>query len=251
MPVWQWQKIQKMPWRECHTVNVTAGRLAKNTARVFWVKIVPMSDKKNNANALFNSLSASGEDLPLLQPDPPPENADFNANSMEQVSLESSPFSDAELQADFAESDAVFSELRNFGQTGQSAPSESLSPQPFDLNLPDSPADKFPPNASPSRTNTRPASTANARAAVTTSSDFPVTTAESLPGWKVDSYLGLVSAWVRLDSQDDDPLAEACKVLAKNAMSRGATAVLSAKLQATGEAQGLLLVGTAVVSSRE
>lgn len=208
----------------------------------------------NQSNAAANSLVASGEDLPLLQPEMPPEGASVDdavslENPMDMLGvLEADPgnasqpnaplggFEQQDFNAQqFSESDAVFSEIRNFGEGGESAtPSLEQSPAP---------AAAAAPRAKPRLVTTAP---------VAEGADVPISPSDTLPGWKIERYLGLVSAWASLEAADADPIAQASAQLSANAQARGANAVVLVKFQPTGiEGRGLLLVGTAVVVSGE
>ena len=79
---------------------------------------------------------------------------------------------------------------------------------------------------------------------------IPATMSDTLPGWRIEKYLGLVSATTPLDPQNADPVSDASDRLTQNAQAKGATAVVSIRVQVLAD-NTLLILGTAVVASPE
>jgi len=77
-----------------------------------------------------------------------------------------------------------------------------------------------------------------------------MTMSDTLPGWRIEKYLGLVSASTPLDPQSADPIADASDRLTQNAQGKGATAIVSIRVQTLPD-NTLLILGTAVVASPE
>jgi len=179
-----------------------------------------MSNSKNSPDAFINSLISTGEDLPPMEPQSPSEDL-----QMGEVSLESP-------SNDYAESNAVFADLQTFGQTGvMNEPTENF-------------LEEKPPKAAP-------AARTQFRAPVATDgSALPMTMSDTLPGWRIEKYLGLVSASTPLDPQSADPIADASDRLTQNAQGKGATAIVSIRVQTLPD-NTLLILGTAVVASPE
>jgi uncharacterized protein YbjQ (UPF0145 family) len=181
-----------------------------------------MANNKNAPDAFINSLISTGDDLPPMEPQSPSEDL-----QMAEVSLENPT-------NDFAESNAVFADLQNFGQTGVMA-----EPAPAENFLEEKPQKLAP---APRKELRLPVSTDGAA--------IPMTMSDTLPGWRIEKYLGLVSASTPLDPQSADPIADASDRLTQNAQAKGAAAIVSIRVQVLPD-NTLLILGTAVVASPE
>ena len=182
-----------------------------------------MSNAKKE-DAFSSGLVGSGEDLPLLSPEPPSQDSSASHSHVSLQGEELAP------QQDYQESAALFSEIRNFGETGESTDSNHQSAAPA------APSFSINPSMMATTVGTVP------------SSGLIMSTAQMVPGFTLVQHLGLISAWCAFSPENPDPIAEARMQLEKNAAGMGANAILSIQIQPLENPQpGLLLTGTAVV----
>lgn len=189
-----------------------------------------MSNAKKE-DAFSSGLVGSGEDLPLLSPEPPSQDS---SASHSHVSLEGEELAPQQFQQeykapDYNESAALFSEIRNFGETGESTDSNHSSTPAAAQNF------SIAPNL--------------VAAEGVQANGMIMSTAQMVPGFVLVQHLGLISAWCAFSPSNPDPIAEARMQLEKNAASLGANAILCIQIQPLENhpQPGLLLTGTAVV----
>jgi hypothetical protein len=130
----------------------------------------------------------------------------------------------------FAESEAVFEELKKFA--------EGSLPQTPNAPAPSSSSPSSAPLSSP-----LPSGNESTAAALFTSGD-------SLPGYRIDTYLPPVSAITELDPTAN-PLGKGFEALCREAAAKGANAVVAVRWVLSPDGTRVILSGTPVQCTKE
>lgn len=138
----------------------------------------------------------------------------------------------AENAAQFAESAAAFAEIRDFvEQPAGSLPSSApLEPEPTLGGAPEATPMQMP----------------RSPAAIAPGGDRWCTTAEALPGFRIESVLGPVSAGAALAWDGSDPLRPALDKLWQEAVARGANGCVAVRAVMSPDGTKVVVLGTAV-----
>ena len=144
-------------------------------------------------------------------------------------------------ETDYRESNAVFQDIRQFGETLSRPSVEAKSP----TKIADTIMAKIPaPNA------TKLSPIENGTTAPGTPQDCLVTAGDSLQGLQVESYFAPVSTLCGLDSGNANPLGPAMSSLWDQAKSMGANAILSVRWSILPDGTRVVASGTPIRYSR-
>ncbi len=128
---------------------------------------------------------------------------------------------------DYSESQSVFSELKEFAETG------AVTPPPS------------PPNAT-AELDSLPGATNSVEAL-----DAILTAGDSLPGYQIDRYLPPVSAVAALDASEPNPLRPGFNALWSQALQCGANGIVAVRWVLSPDGTRVVLSGTPVHCSKD
>ena len=145
------------------------------------------------------------------------------------------PAGEASASSDFSESNAMFAELRDFGEN-------LLGPTPAAAGEGQAPAsDGEPGSASAAEQPARGASPPPPLPG--TGDDLTLTSGDSVPGFQIETLLPPISLWTDV-SADTDPLAKAFEEIAARAKQSGGNAVLGMRWALSADSQRVLMSGS-------
>lgn len=174
---------------------------------------------------------------------------DININSPLMAMAEKGPTLDApspslENPLEFAESEAAFAELRNFGETllseGKETPDYSSLQPPEEKEQVEKPSTE--PFAPVAQTDSQPSWVPS----TTSQSSCVITAGDQLSGYVLEAFLPPISIWCPAQAESEDPLKSAHDMLAKRAEQIGANGVVSVRWSFTPDGARILLTGTPV-----